>query len=213
MKLLEFQKQKTKTIPWESEIGSHCHRPLGDSPLTMQASVDFCMGLGVSALLEIYFAVRANGGDLSPNGSSFVTQHVNHLVNSHFLAVPDTPWEIWISLDFRKKSLCLLLSCWAEIPRQWNWSSGNLRWVTEPGSPVEGSRSQNKMVGFSYHRLGDKLGHATALVLWLEGSCPHSCWTLVVTIVLRHEDFTRCLEHDGSDPKYRFRISAWESLP
>lgn len=46
-------------------------------------------------------------GDLSPNGSCFVIQHVSHLVNNRFLSVPDTRWENRILL-FGEDSLAQL---------------------------------------------------------------------------------------------------------
>lgn len=64
--------------------------------------------------LETHSAVTAKRGDLSPNGSCFVIQHVSHLVNNNFLCVQTFFRKVWISFDLGRKAgvrLLRLLIC------------------------------------------------------------------------------------------------------
>ena len=76
----------------------HDQAAVGDVTMMMLVTVGcFPGGLRMSTELETPSTVTAKGGDLSPNGSCFVIQHMSHLANTNFLS--DTPWKTWISFD------------------------------------------------------------------------------------------------------------------
>lgn len=76
----------------------HYHASTGDATVTILVCVGFFpKGPQGVQLTGNTLCSYSQEGDLSPNGSCFVIQHVSHLVNSNFLSLPDTPWKIWIS--------------------------------------------------------------------------------------------------------------------